>query len=68
LRRVSSRAEFSRKANICRSNRIHRERNRIARMTGHLTINLAVAARYDKLARSFPDALHLAAIRLRLEI
>ncbi|NWG71533.1 MAG: transposase, partial [Parvularculaceae bacterium] len=38
-------------------------RNRIERMIGHLKINRAVATRYDKLARSFLDALHLAAIR-----
>ncbi|MBI1364972.1 MAG: transposase, partial [Alphaproteobacteria bacterium] len=33
------------------------------RMIGHLKINRAVATRYDKLARSFLDALHIAAIR-----
>lgn len=43
--------------------RIYLERNRIERMIGHLKINRAVATRYDKLARSFLDALHLAAIR-----
>ncbi len=42
---------------------IYRERNRIERMIGHLKINRAVATRYDKLARSFLDALHIAAIR-----
>jgi transposase len=42
---------------------LYRERNRIERMIGHLKINRAVATRYDKLARSFLDALHLAAIR-----
>jgi len=41
-----------------------RERDRIERMIGHLKINRAIAAtRYDKLARSFLDALHIAAIR-----
>lgn len=42
---------------------LYRERNRIERMIGHLKINRAVATRYDKLARSFLDALHIAAIR-----
>jgi transposase len=42
--------------------RMYRERNRIERMIGHLKINSAIATRYDKLARSFLDALHIAAI------
>jgi transposase len=42
---------------------IYRERNQIERMIGHLKINRAIATRYDKLARSFLDVLHLAAIR-----
>lgn len=42
---------------------LYRERNHIERMIGHLKINRAVATRYDKLARSFLDALHIAAIR-----
>ena len=42
---------------------MHRERNRIDRMIGHLKINGAFATRSDKLARSFLDALHIAAIR-----
>jgi transposase len=42
---------------------LYRERNRIERMIGHLKINRAIATRYDKLARSFLDALHIAAIR-----
>ena len=41
---------------------MYRERNRIERMIGHLKINRAIATRYDKLARSFLDALHIAAI------
>jgi Transposase DDE domain len=45
---------------------MYRERNRIERMIGHLKINSAIATRYDKLARSFLDALHIAAIRRRL--
>ena len=39
---------------------MYRERNRIERMIGHLKINRAIATRYDKLARSFLDALHIA--------
>ena len=45
---------------------MYRERNRIEHMIGHLKINRAIATRYDKLARSFLDALHIAAIRRRL--
>jgi transposase len=43
--------------------RLYRQRNRIERLIGHLKINRAVATRYDKLARSFLDMLHLASIR-----
>ena len=43
--------------------RIYRDRNRIERMIGHLKVNRAVATRYDKLASSFLDVLHLATIR-----
>ena len=53
----------TRKARITWSKRIYRERNRIERMIGHLKINRAIATRYDKLARSFLDVLHLATIR-----
>lgn len=45
---------------------MHRERNCIERMIGHLKINRAIATRYDNLARSFLDALHTAAIRVYL--
>ena len=51
------------KSKIRWNRRMYRERNRIERMIGHLKINLAIATRYDKLARSFLDALHIAAIR-----
>jgi transposase len=51
------------KAKIRWNRRMYRERNRIERMIGHLKINRAIATRYDKLARSFLDALHIAAIR-----
>jgi transposase len=53
----------TRKANIRWNRRIYRERNRIERMIGHLKINRAIATRYDKLAQSFLDVLHLATIR-----
>ena len=52
-----------RKTTIRWNRRIYPERNRIERMIGHLKINRAIATRYDKLARSFLDALHLATIR-----
>ncbi len=56
----------NRKAQIRWNKRIYRERNRIERTIGHLKINRAIATRYDKLARSFLDVLHLATIRKRL--
>ena len=52
-----------RKTEIRWNRRLYRERNRIERMIGHLKVNRAIATRYDKLARSFLDALHLATIR-----
>ena len=57
-----------RKATIRWNQRLYRERNRIERMIGHLKVNRAIATRYDKLARSFLDALHLAAIRRCLRL
>jgi len=57
-----------RKAAIRWNRRIYRERNRIERMIGHLKVNRAIATRYDKLARSFHDALHLATIRRCLRL
>jgi transposase len=53
----------NRKANIRWNRHIYRTRNHIERMIGHLKINRAIATRYDKLARSFLDALHVATIR-----
>jgi transposase len=53
----------TRKATIRWNRRIYKERNRIERMIGHLKISRAVATRYDKLASSFRDTLHIAAIR-----
>ena len=53
----------NRKAAIRWNRRIYKERNRIERMIGHLKVNRAVATRYDKLASSFLDMLHIAAIR-----
>ena len=58
----------SRKTDIRWNRRIYRERNRIERMIGHLKVNRAIATRYDKLARSFLDAFHLAAIRQCLRL
>jgi transposase len=57
-----------RKTAIRWNRRIYRERNRIERMIGHLKVNRAIATRYDKLARSFLDALHLATIRRCLRL
>jgi transposase len=57
-----------RKAAIRWNRRIYRQRNRIERMIGHLKINRAVATRYDKLARSFLDVLHLATIKRCLRL
>lgn len=53
----------NRKATIRWNKRIYRQRNRIGRLIGHLKVNRAIATRYDKLARSFLDMLHLAALR-----
>ena len=53
----------NRKAKIRWNKRLYRQRNRIERLIGHLKINRAIATRYDKLARSFLDMLHLAALR-----
>lgn len=50
-------------AKIRWNRRIYLDRNRIERMIGHLKVNRAVATRYDKLARSFLDVLHIATIR-----
>ena len=52
-----------RTATIRWNKRLYRRRNRIERMIGHLKINRAIAARRGKLARSFLDMLHLAALR-----
>ena len=53
----------NRKTPIRWNKRVYRQRNRIERLIGHLKINRAIATRYDKLARSFLDMLHLAALR-----
>lgn len=58
----------NRKATIRWNKRLYRERNRIERMIGHLKANRAIATRYDKLARSFLDALHIATIRRCLRL
>ena len=58
----------NRKAVIRWNRRLYLERNRIERMIGHLKVHRAVATRYDKLASSFLDVLHLAAIRKCLRL
>ena len=58
----------NRKATIRWNRRLYLERNRIERMIGHLKVHRAVATRYDKLASSFLDVLHLAAIRKCLRL
>jgi transposase len=58
----------NRKAAIRWNKRLYRERNRIERMIGHLKTNRAIATRYDKLAQTFLDALHIATIRRCLRL
>ncbi len=58
----------NRKTPIRWNRQLYRQRNRIERMIGHLKINRAIATRYDKLARSFLDMLHLAALRRLLRL
>jgi transposase len=58
----------NRKAAVRWNRRIYKERNTIERMIGHLKVNRAVATRYDKLASSFLDALHVATIRRCLRV
>lgn len=42
---------------------LHKQRNRIERMFGHLKINRAIATRYDQLASSLLGMVHLATAR-----
>lgn len=44
---------------------LHKQRNRIERMFGHLKLNRAVATRYHQLANSFLGMVHLATARYR---
>ena len=53
----------TRKVQIRWNRRIYKERNHIERMIGHLKVSRAVATRYDKLASSFLNTLHIATIR-----
>jgi transposase len=53
----------NRKKNIRYNKMLYKERNRIERLFGHLKMQRAVATRFDKLARSFLDTLHLATIK-----
>ena len=43
--------------------RLYKKRNCIERLFRHIKINRSVATRFDKLASSFLDTLHLAAIK-----
>jgi transposase len=43
--------------------KLYKDRNRIERLFGHMKVNRAVATRFDKLAKSFLDTLHVATIR-----
>jgi transposase len=52
----------NRKKTIRYNKKLYKERNRIERLFGHLKMQRAVATRFDKLARSFLDTLHLATI------
>jgi transposase len=56
-------ARSNRNTQISWNKRLYRQRNRIERLIGHLKVNRAIATRYDKLARSFLDMLHLASLR-----
>lgn len=53
----------NRKKTIRYNKKLYKERNRIERLFGHLKMQRAVATRFDKLARSFLDTLHLATIK-----
>ena len=53
----------NRTATIRYDKKLYRERNQIERLFGHMKMQRAVATRFDKLARSFLDTLHLATIK-----
>jgi transposase len=53
----------NRKATIRYNKNLYRERNWIERMIGHLKINRAIAARYDKLADNFLGMLYVVTSR-----
>jgi len=46
---------------------LYRQRNRAERMFGRLTVNPAIATRYDQLANSFLGMVHLATARYWLK-
>ena len=64
-RRIPGRS--NRKKPIIHDRALYKERNRIARMFGHLKINRAVAKRYDQLAQSFLSMIQTAATRYLLK-
>lgn len=53
----------NRKTAIRWNRRLYEERSHIECMIGHIKVDRAVATRYDKLAASFLDTLHIAMIR-----
>jgi transposase len=53
----------NRKKVVRYNKKLYKARNRIERLFGHLKMQRAVATRFDKLARSFLDTLHLATIK-----
>jgi len=46
---------------------LYRQRNLVERMFGRLTVNPAIATRYDQLANSFLGMVHLATARYWLK-
>nr|WP_256215305.1 IS5 family transposase [Sphingobium sp. AP50] len=57
----------NRRVKIQHDRALYKQRNRIERMLGHLTINRAIATRYDQLANSFLGMVHLATARYWLK-
>jgi transposase len=57
----------NRKVMIYYNKRLHRERNWIECVFGHLKINRAIATRYDQLAETFLGMLFLASARYWLK-
>jgi transposase len=53
----------NRRVKVEHNRALHKQRNRIERMFGHLKINRAIATRYDQLANSFLGMVYLATAR-----